>query len=78
MGAHCEVAVDPECYDSSLCSSEPVCKPNLVYSNPCEIGVPLADNGTSELLYCHQGKRIELLWYITPILTIPSFNCSPS
>lgn len=61
-GSHCEVAVDPDCsFDSSLCASEPVCKPNLVYSNPCDYGVPLADNVTAELVYCHKGKITNLL-----------------
>ncbi|EGK97145.1 AGAP004333-PB, partial [Anopheles gambiae str. PEST] len=56
-GSHCEVAKDPKCEAySGLCSSEPVCKPDLVYSNPCEIGTPLADNVTGELLFCHMGK----------------------
>uniref|UniRef100_A0A8D8ADW4 Papilin n=1 Tax=Culex pipiens TaxID=7175 RepID=A0A8D8ADW4_CULPI len=53
-GSHCEVAKDPSCASfSGLCSSEPVCKPDLVYSNPCELGTPLADNVTGELAYCH-------------------------
>ncbi|XP_065072539.1 uncharacterized protein LOC135696926 [Ochlerotatus camptorhynchus] len=56
-GSHCEVAKDPKCASfSGLCSSEPICKPDLVYSNPCEMGTPLADNATGELLYCHQDR----------------------
>uniref|UniRef100_A0A182INC5 Thyroglobulin type-1 domain-containing protein n=1 Tax=Anopheles atroparvus TaxID=41427 RepID=A0A182INC5_ANOAO len=56
-GSHCEVAKDPKCEAySGLCSSEPVCKPDLVYSNPCEIGTPLADNSTGELLFCHMDR----------------------
>ncbi|XP_058812008.1 uncharacterized protein LOC131676744 [Topomyia yanbarensis] len=56
-GSHCEVAKDPKCTSfSGLCSSEPVCKPDLVYSNPCEMGTPLADNVTGELLYCHLDR----------------------
>ncbi|XP_053671077.1 uncharacterized protein LOC128721358 [Anopheles nili] len=57
-GSHCEVAKDPACaaYPSGLCSSEPVCKPDLVYSNPCEVGTPLADNTTGELLFCHLDR----------------------
>nr|XP_040220974.2 uncharacterized protein LOC120948565 [Anopheles coluzzii] len=56
-GSHCEVAKDPKCEAySGLCSSEPVCKPDLVYSNPCEIGTPLADNVTGELLFCHMDR----------------------
>ncbi|XP_050082531.1 uncharacterized protein LOC126569475 [Anopheles aquasalis] len=56
-GSHCEVAKDPKCEGySGLCSSEPVCKPDLVYSNPCEIGTPLADNVTGELLFCHMDR----------------------
>lgn len=59
MGSHCEVAKDPNCNSgSSLCYSEPVCKPDLVYSNPCDIGTPLADNITGEIFYCYKG------WYI--------------
>lgn len=55
MGSHCEVARDSECISgSSLCASEPICKPDLVYSNPCDIGTPLADNSTGEVFYCHQ------------------------
>lgn len=56
MGSHCEVARDSECISgSSLCASEPICKPDLVYSNPCDIGTPLADNTTGEVFYCQQG-----------------------
>ncbi|XP_062534773.1 uncharacterized protein LOC134203947 [Armigeres subalbatus] len=56
-GSHCDVAKDPKCASySGLCSSEPVCKPDLVYSNPCEMGTPLADNTTGELLYCHLNR----------------------
>lgn len=61
-GSHCEVAKDPSCASfSGLCSSEPVCKPDLVYSNPCELGTPLADNVTGELAYCHLGKSFRIL-----------------
>lgn len=61
IGSHCEVAKDPECRSGSvLCVSEPVCKPDLVYSNPCEIGTPLVDNITSEVMYCHHGMFIIL------------------
>jgi hypothetical protein len=57
MGSHCEVATDPKCTSGSgLCASEPVCKPNLVYSNPCDIGTPLADNVTGEVMFCNEGK----------------------
>uniref|UniRef100_A0A1B0DQ00 Uncharacterized protein n=1 Tax=Phlebotomus papatasi TaxID=29031 RepID=A0A1B0DQ00_PHLPP len=53
MGSHCEVAKDPECISgSSLCASEPICKPDLAYSNPCEEGTPLADNVTGEVFFC--------------------------
>ncbi|XP_055616129.1 uncharacterized protein LOC129762150 isoform X2 [Toxorhynchites rutilus septentrionalis] len=56
-GSHCEVAKDPKCASfSGLCSSEPICKLDLVYSNPCELGTPLADNATDELLYCHLDR----------------------
>lgn len=56
-GAHCEVASDPECRSgSALCASEPVCKPDLVYTNPCDVGTPLASNKTGEVFYCSHGK----------------------
>lgn len=57
-GSHCEVATDPMCVSgSALCSSWPVCKPDLVYSNPCEIESPLQDNITGEVLYCNEEER---------------------
>lgn len=57
VGAHCEVASDPECRSgSALCASEPVCKPDLVYTNPCDVGTPLASNKTGEVFYCSRGK----------------------
>lgn len=61
MGSHCEVAKDPLCSSgSTLCSSIPVCKPDLVYSNPCDIGTPLSDNVTGEVYYCIDGKNFIL------------------
>lgn len=55
MSSHCEVARDPQCSsDSGLCASEPICKPDLVYSNPCEIGTPLAHNITGEIMFCNE------------------------
>uniref|UniRef100_A0A1B0CNV9 Thyroglobulin type i repeat protein n=1 Tax=Lutzomyia longipalpis TaxID=7200 RepID=A0A1B0CNV9_LUTLO len=57
MGSHCEVAKDPDCVSgSSLCASEPICKPDLVYSNPCEEGTPLADNVTGEVFFCRMDS----------------------
>lgn len=56
-GSHCEVAKDPECQSgSALCASEPVCKPDLVYSNPCEVGTPLVHNVSGQVLFCLQGN----------------------
>ncbi|XP_055371709.1 uncharacterized protein LOC129605792 [Condylostylus longicornis] len=58
MGSHCEVATDPLCESgSALCSSWPICKPDLIYSNPCDIGTPLSDNITGELFYCINEER---------------------
>ncbi|XP_061402743.1 uncharacterized protein LOC133338592 [Musca vetustissima] len=58
MGSQCEVATDPMCKSgSALCASWPVCKPTLAYSNPCEVGTPLTDNSTSEVLYCMQERK---------------------
>lgn len=58
MASHCEVANDPLCPSgSSLCASWPVCKPDLVYSNPCEIGTPLSDNRTGEVFYCFEEEE---------------------
>lgn len=60
-GSHCEVAKDPQCRSSSaLCASEPVCKPDLVYTNPCDEGIPLASNKTGEVFYCRNGLYILL------------------
>ncbi len=60
MGTHCEVAKDPECRSqSALCASLPVCKPNFAYTNPCEIGVPLTDNSTGEVMNCRQDESID-------------------
>lgn len=57
IGSHCEVARDPECISgSALCASEPVCKPDLVYTNPCEVGTPLASNKSGEVFYCNRGN----------------------
>ena len=57
MGSQCEVASDPLCKSgSSLCASWPICKPPLAYSNPCEVGTPLADNVTNEIMFCYNGK----------------------
>lgn len=57
-GSHCEVARDERCESAStLCASEPVCKPDLVYTNPCADGVPLASNRTGEVQYCRQGEQ---------------------
>lgn len=59
MGNRCEVAKDPECVSgSSLCASEPVCKPDVAYSNPCDIGTPFSDNSTGEVFYCLLGESI--------------------
>lgn len=56
-GSHCEVATDAGCRSGSrLCASEPVCKPDLVYSNPCATGVPLASNETAGVFYCRHGE----------------------
>lgn len=53
------MAKDPQCTSgSSLCASEPICKPDIVYSNPCDIGTPLSDNITSEVFYCRQEEMI--------------------
>ncbi|GBP03548.1 Thyroglobulin [Eumeta japonica] len=58
IGSKCEVATDPLCKSgSSLCASWPVCKPIMAYSNPCEIGTPLADNNTNELVYCLDERQ---------------------
>lgn len=58
MGSHCEVARDLECSSASaLCASEPVCKPDLAYTNPCEVGTPLSSNKTGEVFYCRPGKK---------------------
>lgn len=55
-GSHCEVAKDPNCFSNSgLCQSEPICKPDIVYSNPCEFGTPLTSNETNEVLFCKKG-----------------------
>lgn len=53
IGFHCEVARDTKCsMDSALCATEPVCKPNIIYSNPCDVGTPLVNNVTEEVHYC--------------------------
>lgn len=58
IGSHCEVATDPLCESgSSLCASWPVCKPDLVYSNPCDIGTPLSDTVSGEVLYCFNERQ---------------------
>lgn len=58
LQSHCEVAKDPKCLsDSGLCLSEPVCKPDIVYSNPCDNGTPLTSNFTDEVLFCHEGNQ---------------------
>lgn len=55
-GTSCVVAKDPECLSGSgLCDSEPICKPNVLYSNPCRIGTPLTSNATDEVLFCEEG-----------------------
>lgn len=36
LGSKCVVAKDPQCISNSgLCQSEPICQPDLLYSNPC-------------------------------------------
>ena len=36
VGSRCVVAKDPKCTSGSgLCLSEPICQPDLIYSNPC-------------------------------------------
>lgn len=63
MSSHCEVARDVGCTSgSALCASIPVCKPDLVYSNPCEIDSPLTDNITGEVFYCYQGMYLLGQW----------------
>ncbi|XP_017082858.2 uncharacterized protein LOC108115792 [Drosophila eugracilis] len=58
IGSHCEVATDPLCESgSSLCASWPVCKPDLVYSNPCDVGTPLSDAATGEVMYCFEDRQ---------------------
>ncbi|EDW80868.1 uncharacterized protein Dwil_GK11329 [Drosophila willistoni] len=58
IGSHCEVATDPLCESgSSLCASWPVCKPDLAYSNPCDVGTPLSDTATGEVMYCFEDQR---------------------
>ncbi|KAH8360251.1 hypothetical protein KR093_011467 [Drosophila rubida] len=58
IGSHCEVATDPLCESgSSLCSSWPVCKPDLAYSNPCDVGTPLSDTVTGEVMYCFEERQ---------------------
>lgn len=57
-GFSCVVAKDPKCLSGSgLCQSEPICKPNIIYSNPCSQGTPLTSNATDEVLFCHEGKN---------------------
>jgi len=52
------VATDPLCESgSSLCASWPVCKPDLVYSNPCDVGTPLSDAATGEVMYCFEDRQ---------------------
>ncbi|XP_055903393.1 uncharacterized protein LOC129939416 isoform X2 [Eupeodes corollae] len=61
-GSHCEVATDPLCESgSALCSSWPVCKPDFVYSNPCEVDSPLQDNVTGEIFYCSEERQSRAL-----------------
>ncbi|KAM8703394.1 hypothetical protein ACLKA7_008074 [Drosophila subpalustris] len=58
IGSHCEVATDPLCESgSSLCASWPVCKPDLAYSNPCDIGTPLSDAASGEVMYCFDERQ---------------------
>ncbi|XP_030369392.1 uncharacterized protein LOC115620335 [Scaptodrosophila lebanonensis] len=58
IGSHCEVASDPLCESgSALCASWPVCKPDLVYSNPCDVGTPLSDTVTGEVMYCFEERQ---------------------
>ncbi|XP_017874547.1 PREDICTED: uncharacterized protein LOC108621630 [Drosophila arizonae] len=58
LGSHCEVATDPLCESgSSLCASWPVCKPDLAYSNPCDIGTPLTDPASGEVMYCFEERQ---------------------
>jgi hypothetical protein len=36
LGSKCVIAKDPKCTSGSgLCQSEPICQPDLLYSNPC-------------------------------------------
>ena len=74
-GYHCEVARDPSCLsDSGLCLSEPVCKPDIVYSNPCEVGSPLVHNVTNEILFCNEGiylKYFNYIFWINHVLIFP-------
>lgn len=52
------MASDPLCESgSSLCASWPVCKPDLAYSNPCDVGTPLSDPGSGEVMYCFEEAR---------------------
>uniref|UniRef100_A0A1B0A3R5 Thyroglobulin type-1 domain-containing protein n=1 Tax=Glossina pallidipes TaxID=7398 RepID=A0A1B0A3R5_GLOPL len=60
-GYHCEVAIDRLCESgSSLCASWPICKPDLLYTNPCEVGTPLTDSETNEILYCTEHTETQL------------------
>lgn len=57
-GTSCVVAKDPECLSGSgLCDSDPICKPNVLYSNPCKVGTPLTSNTTDEVLFCEEGVK---------------------
>lgn len=67
-GSSCVVAKDPKCLSGSgLCQSDPICKPNIVYSNPCEHGTPLTSNTTDEVLFCQEGKL--RIFFVKTLLT---------
>lgn len=60
-GFSCVVAKDPKCLSGGgLCQSEPICKPNIIYSNPCSQGTPLTSNATDEVMFCHEGENLIL------------------
>lgn len=57
-GFHCEVIKNANCsLGPTLCSSEPICKPNIVYSNPCNYGTPLVNESSDGTVYC-KNKRL--------------------
>ncbi|XP_067012696.2 thyroglobulin [Anabrus simplex] len=57
-GEEC-VAVRDEGCSGFMCATFPVCRPKTVYVNPCNMGTPLSDPLTGDVVVCNSGQNNE-------------------